>query len=310
MNRVNLPVRKLLMPGELVGLERLPFKEALTQAQALVARRAKVLGERPVSVPLVDAMVYALDGGKAMRAFLVLEGARLHGVPVTTAADPALAIECMHAYSLIHDDLPCMDDDDLRRGKPTVHRKWNEHTAVLAGDALQSIAFELISNTSTEPEMVVQLVRGLAKAAGHHGMVGGQMLDIAAETAASPLGLDGIIAVQKGKTGALIKWSCTVGPVLANADATALEIYGDRLGLAFQIADDILDVEGDAETVGKAVGKDADAGKATFVSLLGLDGAKRRAAQLVTEACDVLSIYGEDADCLREAARFVISRRS
>ncbi len=253
--------------------------------------------------PVADAMRYAVRGGKALRGFLVLETARLHDVSEPFRA--AAAIEALHAYSLIHDDLPAMDDDDMRRGRPTVHKKWDEATAILAGDALQTLAFEMLA-TVPQP---VEMMRSLAVASGVRGMVGGQAADIAAETAAEPLTLDQITALQAGKTGALITWSACAGPRMAGADISALKSYGDCLGLAFQIADDVLDVEGDAAEVGKAVGKDADAGKATFVSLLGLDGAKTRAAQLVAEACDALSGYGEDADTLKDAARFVIARR-
>lgn len=258
---------------------------------------------------IAEAMGYAVTGGKALRAFLVLESARLHRIDMQFAAPAAAAIECLHAYSLVHDDLPCMDDDDLRRGQPTVHRKWDEATAVLAGDALQTLAFELVAETECDLDGRLQLVRTLAHASGIAGMVGGQALDIAAETAAQPLTLDEITTLQAGKTGALITWSCMAGPRMAGADATALKTYGDALGLAFQIADDILDVEGDAATVGKATGKDAEAGKATFVSLLGLDAAKARAKSLVQEACDALSIYGNNAETLRDAAQFVISRK-
>ncbi|MGB5863396.1 MAG: polyprenyl synthetase family protein [Sulfitobacter sp.] len=257
-----------------------------------------------------DAMIYAATGGKGLRAFLVLESARLHEIDAVDAGPAAGAIEALHAYSLVHDDLPCMDDDDLRRGQPTVHRKWNEATAVLAGDALQTLAFELVTGGGGTDAAKLYLVRTLAQASGVRGMVGGQALDIAAETAGTPLTLEEITVLQAGKTGALIEWAATAGPRMAQADDTALGQYARALGLAFQIADDILDIEGDAATVGKAVGKDADAGKATFVSHLGIDGAKARAQSLVTSACDVLAPYGADADMLREAAQFVVSRKS
>ncbi|WP_306151043.1 polyprenyl synthetase family protein [Roseovarius sp. MMSF_3281] len=289
------------------------FKAALKRAQSLVsAAKLDVLGRHKGD--LTDAMQYALAGGKALRAFLVLESARMNGIDTRTAQWPALAIECIHAYSLIHDDLPCMDDDDLRRGQPTVHRKWNEHTAVLAGDALQTLAFELLTRpTGIAPQVQLNLVRSLAIAAGHSGMVGGQMMDIAAETCGTPYGLEKIKQVQHGKTGALIRWSARAGAVLTEADDAhwqALDTYGECLGLAFQIWDDVLDIEGDADEMGKAVGKDADRGKATFVSHMGLDGAKEYAAELVHNACTALDIYQEQGDCLREAARFVISRRT
>ncbi len=262
----------------------------------------------PYDLPVANAMAYAMRGGKGLRGFLVLEGARLHGIDASRAMPVAAAIEALHAYSLIHDDLPCMDDDDLRRGQPTVHRKWDEATAVLAGDALQSLAFELVLGADLPAEVKVQLGATLARAAGAGGMVGGQAMDIAAETASSPLSLAQIERLQAGKTGALMTWSATAGARMAAADDAPLRIYGDALGLAFQIADDILDVEGDSEKVGKALRKDADAGKATFVSLLGLDGAKTRARDLVTQACSALDPYAGDAETLRDVARFIIAR--
>lgn len=279
---------------------------AMTRARDLAeARIAAALGDAGGDVS--DAMLYAVGGGKGLRAFLVLESSRLHEVEAQ-ATEAAAAIECIHAYSLVHDDLPCMDDDDLRRGQPTVHCKWSEAVAVLSGDGLQTLAFELIAQTSADPARVLALSRMLAEAAGVRGMVGGQALDIAAETAGVPLDLAEIETLQAGKTGALISWSALVGPRLAEADVGPLARYGDSLGRAFQIWDDVLDVEGDAGTVGKAVRKDDAAGKATFVSLLGLDEAKRRAADLVTESCETLSVYGEDAEMLRDLARFVIAR--
>lgn len=266
----------------------------------------------PLEGPVAEAMRYTCQGGKRLRAFLVLEGARLHGVDKAKAVWPAAAIEMIHAYSLVHDDLPCMDDDDLRRGRPTVHVKWDEGTAVLTGDALQTLAFECLARPDCHPDAAVRadLVLTMAQAAGAQGMVLGQSLDIAAETADRPLTLDQIIALQNGKTGALIQWSATVGPIMARADAVHLLTYAKALGLAFQIADDILDVTGDEVAAGKRLQKDAEAGKATFVSHLGLDGAKRRAEALVQEACDALSVYGADAENLRDAARFVISREN
>lgn len=261
--------------------------------------------------PIAQAMRYATCGGKRIRAMLVMESARLHGIPDAQAIWPACAIEAMHSYSLVHDDLPCMDDDGLRRGQPTVHVKWDEATAVLTGDALQSFAFELTSHPDVGSLMArADLCLRLARAAGGQGMVLGQAMDIAAETTDEPLSLEQITTLQAGKTGALIEWSATSGAVLAGADAASLRNYAGALGLAFQIQDDVIDVTGDANTAGKAVGKDEAAGKATFVSLLGLDGAKRRAESLVDEACDALSIYGKDANTLQQAARFVIARQT
>jgi farnesyl diphosphate synthase len=259
--------------------------------------------------PLRDAIGYAAQGGKRLRAFLVLESAALHGLSDRQALPAAAAVEALHAYSLVHDDLPCMDDDDLRRGLPTVHVKWDEATAVLTGDALQTLAFELCCDPVLgTPERRLALVTALAQASGAAGMVYGQALDIAAETAAQPLTLDEITRLQAGKTGALISFAAQAGAILAGADTAPLARYAAALGLAFQIADDILDVEGDAATMGKQVGKDAGAGKATFVSLLGLEGARARAAALVAEAEAALDPYGAKAQTLREAARFVISR--
>jgi farnesyl diphosphate synthase len=269
---------------------------------ALVAR-----GDAPV----VQAMRHALRGGKRLRGFLVLESAALHAIEAAGSIDAAAAIEAMHAYSLVHDDLPAMDDDDLRRGEPTVHVKWDEATAILAGDALQALAFELLARPALGPaEGRIALVAGLAAAAGTQGMVGGQAMDIAAETAPAPLTLTEITALQAGKTGALIGWSATAGAILAGADPAPLAAYARALGLAFQIADDILDVEGDAGLAGKRLRKDAAAGKATFVSLLGLEGARTRARDLVAEAEAALAPYGARAATLIETARFVVSRRN
>ncbi len=283
--------------------ERLDYARGV--AEGLIAQALSGVG-----LPVAEAMGYAVRGGKGLRGFLALESARLHGFDAPQAGPAAAAIECVHAYSLVHDDLPCMDDDALRRGQPTVHRKWDEATAVLAGDALQALAFELLAQADCTDRARVMLMASLAAQAGVRGMVGGQAMDIAAESAPAPLDLGQITALQAGKTGALITWAATVGPVMAGADCAPLRRYGDALGLAFQIADDVLDVTGDAASMGKAVGKDAGAGKATFVSLLGLDGAKRRAAALVDDACDALADYGEAADALRAAARFVIARRN
>ena len=287
-------------------MTNMPYSLAASAAivETTIRRTVKFDG---TDIPL--AMMHAVQGGKALRGFLVLEGARLHGVEAQMAAPLAGAIEAIHGYSLVHDDLPCMDDDDLRRGQPTVHKKWDEATAVLAGDALQSLAYELIMLAEISDRTKVLLAYTLALSAGVCGMVGGQAMDMSAERADTPLDLAKIEALQSKKTGALIEWASAAGPRLAQADEVPMLNYGRALGLAFQIVDDVLDVEGDAAEVGKAVGKDAAAGKATFVSLLGLQGAKHRAAQLVAEACDALSGYGGDAETLKDAARFVIARR-
>ena len=286
------------------------FQERLSECAVDVSRCLEMVMEGLGPDPVADAMRYASAGGKRLRAFLVMESARLFDVADARSVWAAAAVEAVHAYSLVHDDLPCMDDDDLRRGRPTVHVKWDEATAVLAGDALQTLAFELLTRDelAADAEIRLQLLRSLALAAGARGMVLGQAQDIAAESAKAPLTLDQITALQANKTGALIGWSAQAGPVLAGADPAHMRVYSGALGLAFQIADDILDVEGDSARTGKRVGKDADAGKATFVSLLGLEGAKTRARQLVDEAEAALEPYGEKAQTLRDAARFVISR--
>lgn len=285
------------------------FSQRLAADAGLCEARLLLAMEGRADQPVTDAMRYAVRGGKRLRGFLVLEGARMLGVPEARAVSAAAAIEALHAYSLVHDDLPCMDDDDLRRGQPTVHRKWDEATAVLAGDALQTLAFELLCDPALgSAEVRMELVGGLAKASGIDGMVLGQALDIAAETAGRSLTLDEITALQAGKTGALIGFAAEAGAVIAGADRAPLQRYAAALGLAFQIADDILDVTGDEAKTGKRVGKDADAGKATFVSLLGLDGARARAAELVAEAETALAGYGKGAANLIAAARFVIAR--
>lgn len=283
------------------------FPERLKAAQVAVqARLDAALADR-ADVPVVHAMRYALQGGKRLRAFLVLESAALHGIAEGGALSAAAAVEALHAYSLVHDDLPCMDDDDLRRGQPTVHVKWDEATAVLAGDALQTLSFELCCDPALGRNRV-ELIAALAQASGAGGMVLGQALDIAAETAPQPLTLDQITALQAGKTGALISFAAEAGAILSGADRGPLAAYARALGLAFQIADDILDVEGDPAKAGKRLGKDAQAGKATFVSLLGLEGARARARALVAEAEAALAPYGAAAGNLAEAARFVIGR--
>ena len=287
------------------------FSERLKADAALIeARLQAVLADR-ADQPVTHAMRYAVQGGKRLRGFLVLEGARMLGLPEDRAISAAAAVEALHAYSLVHDDLPCMDDDDLRRGQPTVHRKWDDATAVLAGDALQTLAFELLCDPALgSGEVRVALVAGLARASGIDGMVLGQALDIAAETASRPLTLEQITALQAGKTGALIGFAAEAGALIAGADPAPLRRYAAALGLAFQIADDILDVTGDEAKTGKRVKKDAQAGKATFVSLLGLDGARARAAELIAEAEAALDPYGARALNLIEAARFVIARET
>ncbi|MEO1918627.1 MAG: farnesyl diphosphate synthase [Paracoccaceae bacterium] len=284
------------------------FTAALKQTATRVAGFLDATLPPPDNV-IAQGMRYAvLNGGKRLRAFLVMESSALHGITQEIADPVAAAIECLHAYSLIHDDLPCMDDDDLRRGLPTVHIKWDEATAVLVGDALQAQAFQYLTEVSASQSAIVRLVSSLATASGALGMVGGQAMDIAAETADVPLTLPEITALQEMKTGALIRWSTEAGAILAGADTAPLQAYAEALGLAFQIHDDILDIEGDAKAAGKRLRKDEDAGKATFVSLLGLEGAKDRARDLIVEACGALTPYGDAAENLRQVARYTIMR--
>ena len=257
-----------------------------------------------------------LGGGKRFRPFLVIEGARVLGMSDMAAVDTACAVECLHCYSLVHDDLPAMDNDELRRGQPTVWKAFDEATGILAGDALLTFAFELLARPSTHADAAVRaaLVLGLAEAGGSAGMVGGQVLDLASEKgdATSLHTLDGVSTIQRMKTGALIRFSAEAGAILASAapeERRALRAYGEALGAAFQIADDLLDAEGDASATGKAVGKDAAAGKATFVTVLGVAGARARLAELNAEARAALAPLGEGAHQLAAAIDFVSNRR-
>jgi len=261
---------------------------------------------------LVAAMRHGvLNGGKRLRPFLVLETALLFDVDPEIAMPTACALELLHCYSLVHDDLPAMDDDDLRRGQPTVHRAYDEATAILAGDALLTLAFDLVSDPSghADPTVRAELTQLLARASGLGGMIGGQVLDLAAEDG-SPDEQE-IRTLQSMKTGALIGFACRAGAVLARAEAKqrqALEDYGKTIGLAFQLADDLLDVTSDADTMGKKVGKDAERGKGTLVGLLGVEKTRALLQQTVEQAEAQLSVFGGKADTLRQTARFIVSR--
>ncbi len=267
---------------------------------------------------VVEAMRYAsLEGGKRLRPFLVLQSSRLFSVGRSCALNVAAAIEMVHCYSLVHDDLPAMDDDDLRRGRPTTHRKYDEATAILAGDALLTKAFEVLALTGThaDPAVRCDLVMELATASGARGMVGGQMVDLMAERGLMEDVVDvaAITRMHQMKTGRLISFSCIAGAVLGKAPKSlrhALSNYAHDLGLAFQIADDLLDVEGDSATLGKTAGKDEAAGKSTFVSLLGLDRAREQAHILAEQAVRHLDVFDEKADLMRDVARFVVERKS
>ena len=261
-----------------------------------------------------DAMRYAVTvGGKRMRPFLILAGSALFGAPRDRALRAAAAIEMVHTYSLVHDDLPCMDDDDLRRGQPTTHKKFDEATAVLAGDALLTMAFEVLADPATHPDAEVRcrLSAQLARAGGSEGMVGGQMMDIVAPE--HDFGPDDVALLQRMKTGALFVFSCEAGPILGQAgaeDAERLRAYARDLGLAFQIADDLIDATSTAEKAGKAVGKDAQAGKATLVWLMGVEGARREALRIAERASAVLEPYGAAAETLRRLPAFLVEREA
>ena len=263
---------------------------------------------------VMDAMRYsALGGGKRIRPFLVTACASLFSVDRRSALRAAAAVEMVHCYSLVHDDLPAMDDDDLRRGRPTCHIEYDEATAILAGDALLTKAFEVLAEPETHQDARVRsdLVLALAKASGHAGMVGGQMLDLVAED--HDLDMPEITRLQRMKTGELIAVSCDAGAILGKASEHAriqLHAYAHDIGLAFQIADDLLDVEGDEEAVGKKTGKDEAAGKATFVSLLGVERAREQAKMLSAQAQEHLESFGEAAEPLRHLAHFIVNRSS
>jgi farnesyl diphosphate synthase len=262
---------------------------------------------------VLSAMRYAaLGGGKRLRPFLTIESGRVFDADETALLRAAIAIECIHAYSLVHDDLPCMDNDDLRRGQPTVHRQWDEATAVLAGDGLLTFAFEVMADPAThpDPKMRCMLITGLAKAAGALGMVGGQMIDmLGAEHAGD---IPGITRMNRLKTGALISYSVDAGAVIGCASddgRQALARFATDIGLAFQMVDDLIDAEGAAEEAGKAVGKDAAAGKANFVTLMGADTARRQVRLLAAQAKDHLAQFGPRAKMLTQAVDFVLDRR-
>jgi len=295
--------------------------EAAQRVEAALDRLlapAPLAGEIARPARLLDAMRYAsLGGGKRLRPFLVIESARLFGLTGEAPLRVGCALEMIHCYSLAHDDLPAMDDDDLRRGRPTTHKAFDEATAILAGDGLLTYAFDVLADEAThaQPPVRAALVLALARAAGLGGMVGGQALDLEAETAGRPLTQDEILTLQAMKTGALLRFAVDAGAILGQASppqAQALTRYGAALGAAFQVADDILDAAGDTAALGKRAGKDAERGKATLVSLLGLKGAVARRDQLVDEAIAALDVtgFGPATQVLKDAAVFVAARKS
>jgi farnesyl diphosphate synthase len=292
------------------------FSRAMEEAAQLVEAELDALipATEAAEARLIDAMRYAvLGGGKRLRAFLVMETSKLFTVNTTCATRVAAAVEMLHAYSLVHDDLPAMDDDDLRRGKPSCHKAFDEATAILAGDALQTRAFEVLAeeDTHADPEARCELVTAFAYAAGARGMVGGQMIDMLAE--GRQLSGPEITRLQALKTGRLIQFSAEAGAILGRAPAAQrhfIAAYGRELGGAFQIYDDVLDEEGDAAALGKTAGKDAVQGKATMVSILGLERARAQAERLADQAAAHLESFGEKADLLRALARFTVTRKN
>lgn len=291
---------------------------SLTSAIERISRDIDAQFDHLLSVPddprrrLYEAMRHAaIGGGKRLRPLLVQATCDLFNIDARAALRVGVAIECIHVYSLIHDDLPCMDDDDLRRGKPTVHRQFDEATAVLAGDSLHALAFEVLGNEAThhDPFVRANLMLELARAAGPGGMAGGQMMDIEAEKASFDLAT--VTRLQQLKTGALISFCLEAGAIMARVPPegrTGLRGYARNIGLAFQIADDLLDVEGNESLTGKALHKDAQAGKETFLSLLGVERAREQAGMLVSQAKDHLHIYGQEANLLRAIADYVVER--
>jgi farnesyl diphosphate synthase len=265
---------------------------------------------------LMDAMRYStLGGGKRLRPFLVVESAAVFSVPRESALLAGAALECIHCYSLIHDDLPAMDNSDLRRGRPTLHKKTDDATAILAGDALLTLAFDIVTRDEIHRDPMVRLLltRALARASGIGGMVGGQILDLAGEGRFGDREPVDVARLQQMKTGALLRFGCIAGALLGQASAKeyqALDDYGKALGEAFQIADDLLDVEGDAAALGKPAGADAALGKTTFVTQLGIEGAKQRVRDLLARGDSALSIFGARGDVLRATSRFVAERKN
>ena len=306
-----------------VGISPQDFSQRLdataAETEALLARLlsdATLPGEIARPHRLIEAMRYSsLNGGKRLRPFLAVESAAVFGVPRQGALMAGAALECIHCYSLIHDDLPSMDNSDLRRGRPTAHKKFDDATAILAGDALLTLAFDIITRDEVHKDAGVRLAltRALARASGIGGMAGGQIMDLAGEGRFGDKETPDVAKLQQMKTGALLRYGCIAGAILGQsspAQYQALDDYGRALGEAFQIADDLLDVEGDAAALGKPAGQDAALGKTTFVTQLGIDGAKKRLQDLLKQADAALAPFGAKGDVLRAAARFVAERQN
>jgi len=316
MRRVRLPWMSKSSMSDTQAYNSAALLQALEATSEAIIRTLDpmLIAAEGLESRVVECMRYGVfNGGKRLRPLLVLASSELFNVAQPLALRTAAAIECIHCYSLIHDDLPAMDDDDLRRGKPTAHIAYDEATAILAGDALQSLAFEILScdRTHSDPNVRIELVRSLAVASGHKGMVGGQMIDISADPAS--IEENEVYRLQQLKTGMLISFACEAGAILGKASdqaRTSLRLYARDLGLAFQIVDDLLDIEGDEEHLGKAVQKDKEAGKATLVDFMGVEKSRQQARSLADQAISHLSSFDEKATLLRAIAHFVINRQS
>ena len=261
---------------------------------------------------LKEPIEYSILGqGKRLRPLLCMETSKVFNIPNDISIFCAIAIECIHTYSLVHDDLPSMDDDDLRRGQPTIHKKWNEAIAILVGDSLQSLSFEILSADQFKvcDRVKNKLIFSLATKSGASGMVLGQALDIEAESSQKQLKMDEISKLQEYKTGKLISWSCEVGPIIAGENTSPFTLYASKIGLAFQIIDDILDVTSSSKALGKKAGKDRGKNKATFVSKLGVDNSRKKATDLVAEACEAISVFEDRSRNLCQIANFIVSRQ-
>ena len=288
------------------------FKKMLTNNSLYFDKKIRKFLKQKNFGLLTKPIEYSILGqGKRLRPLLCMETSKVFNIPNDVSIFCAIAIECIHTYSLVHDDLPSMDDDDLRRGQPTIHKKWNEATAILVGDALQSLSFEALSTCEfkVSDQVKNKLIWGLARKSGASGMVLGQALDIEAESSKKQLEIDEISKLQEYKTGKLISWSCEVGPIIAGENTGPFVLYASKIGLAFQIIDDILDVTSSSKTLGKRAGKDIDKNKATFVSKLGLDNSKKKALELVSEACEAISGFKDRSRNLCQIANFIVSRR-
>ena len=288
------------------------FKKLLEDNTVYFGQQIKKIFKQKNFGVLKEPIEYSILGqGKRLRPLLCMETSKVFNIPNDVSIFCAIAIECIHTYSLVHDDLPSMDDDDLRRGQPTIHKKWNEAIAILVGDSLQSLSFEVLSadQFKVSDKVKNKLIYSLARKSGASGMVLGQALDIEAESCQRQLEIVEISKLQEYKTGELISWSCEVGPIIAGEKTDPFSLYASKIGLAFQITDDILDVTSSSKTLGKKAGKDQEKNKATFVSKLGIDNSRKKATELVAEACEAISVFKDRSRNLCQIANFIVSRK-